>query len=33
MVHQGKLRIDALGNQKFVFTNTTDQLRLIQPKT
>jgi hypothetical protein len=27
MVHQGKLRIDALGNQRFRFTNTTEQLR------
>jgi hypothetical protein len=27
MVHQGKLRIEALGNQKFRFTNTTAQLR------
>jgi Domain of unknown function (DUF222) len=33
MVHQGKLRIHALGNQKFVFTNTTEQLPVTQPTT
>jgi hypothetical protein len=27
MVHQGKLRIEALGNQRFRFTNTTERLR------
>ena len=33
MVHQGKLRIEALGEQRFVFTNTTDRLAQTQPRT
>jgi hypothetical protein len=33
MVHQGKLRIEALGEQRFVFTNMTDRLTQTQPKT
>jgi hypothetical protein len=33
MVHQGKLRIEALGGQRFLFTNVTDQLRQSQLRT